>query len=57
MKKFNKNIIAGKTKVKILDDNKWYLVKEVHDTRNWVKVEGFGGSFQRVDILKYSNAN
>jgi hypothetical protein len=52
MRKFEKKIKIG-TKVEI--NEKWYVVKEVHDTRNWIKVSGLDGSFQRGHVAHFSN--
>ena len=53
MKKFNKLFKAGTTKVKI--NGRWYAVKEIHETRQWVEVVGLVGSFQRFHIEKFTN--
>lgn len=54
MKKFNKNIKIG-TKVKIAGFEEWFSVKEIHETRFWIKLNGVHGSFQHGHILKYTN--
>ncbi|MFV0576101.1 MAG: hypothetical protein ACK5NC_11910 [Vibrio sp.] len=55
MKKFNKLFIADKTKVQLPGEYGYRLVKEVHENRNWIKVEGLVGSFQRSHIISFSN--
>ena len=53
MKKFNILFKKG-TKV-LIEGIGWQVVKTVHHTRNWVELEGIAGSFQRGDVLKFSN--
>ena len=53
MRKFNRLFIAEKTKVKF--NGKWYLIKEVHETRKWVKLHGLEGSFQREHFTHCTN--
>lgn len=55
IKKFNKKIVANQTKVRLINDENWYLVKEVHESRNWIKIYDVCGSFQRDDIEKFTN--
>lgn len=53
MKKFDRRIKAG-TKV-LIGYWGWCVVEEVHETRNWVKIVGLVGSFQRSDIIRFTN--
>lgn len=53
MKKFDKRVVAG-TKV-LIEGYGWHIVKSVHDSRKWLQVESFNGSFQRGHVLKFSN--
>lgn len=55
MKKFNKLFVAGQTKVQLSGEYGFRLVKEVHETRNWIKVDGLCGSFQRGHIITFTN--
>lgn len=55
MKKFNKLFVAGQTKVQLSGEYGYRLVKEVHETRNWIKIEGLSGSFQRGHIISFTN--
>ena len=55
MKKFNSLFVAGQTKVQLPGEYGYRLVKEVHDTRNWIKVDGIEGSFQRDHINAFTN--
>ena len=52
MKKFNKLFKVG---TKVIISGEWYSVTEVHETRNWIKVDGLDGSFQRGHVAKFSN--
>lgn len=55
MKKFNNNFKIG-TKVMCDCCKEWHVIKEIHETRNWIKVEkGHGGSLQRNHVLKFTN--
>ncbi len=53
MRKFNQSFKIG-TKVKV-DGDVWSEVTRIHETKNWIQVKGYEGSFQRSDIIKYSN--
>jgi len=53
MRTFEKTIKIG-TRV-LLNIKEWATVSEIHETRKWVKVKEWKGSFQRNDILKYTN--
>ena len=55
MKKFNCLFIPKKTRVKIAGIRGWWLVESIHSTRNWIKIKGRCGSFQRVDIQNFTN--
>jgi len=52
MKTFSKKFKIG-TRVRVNGD--WRVVSEIHPTRNWVKLEGYSGSYQRGHIEKFSN--
>lgn len=56
MKKINNKIKIG-TKVMIagINDNNWVTVKSFHDTRKWLKVDGWQGDFQAGHIEKFTN--
>lgn len=56
MKKFDKSFKVGDN-VKFIFNNEAHIckIKEIHETRNWIKIEGFEGSFQRGDIKKMKN--
>lgn len=55
MKKFNKLFSVETTKVQIAGEYGFRKIKEIHETRNWVKIEGLEGSFQREDIIAFTN--
>jgi hypothetical protein len=55
MKKFNCLFIPKKTRVKIWGLRGWWLVDSIHPTRNWIKIRGRSGSFQRGHIKKFTN--
>jgi hypothetical protein len=46
-KQFEKSVKVG-DRVKYQD--KFYEVKRVHETRNWIELNGLEGSFQRCEI-------
>lgn len=58
MKKFDSRVRPG-TRVRLVgylggwDD--WLVVTSVHPSRKWIEVEGYLGSFQHGDVLKFSN--
>jgi hypothetical protein len=56
MKKFDKSFKVGDN-VKFSLDNEIHIckIKEIHETRNWIKIDGFEGSFQRGDVKKMKN--
>ena len=54
MKQFNKNV-SLETKVQLPGEYGYRNIKEIHDTRNWIKIEGIEGSFQIGHILGYTN--
>lgn len=55
MKKFDSRVKPG-TKVKLTGyRGGWVVVTSVHPTRKWIQVDGYLGSFQRGDVLKFSN--
>ena len=53
MKKFNKLFEIG-TNV-LLENGEWSYIYSINSNRNLVKVFGYGGEFQRIDIKKFSN--
>ncbi len=53
LERFDKRVRPG-TMV-LLENWGWRIVKTVHETRKWVEIEGLVGSFQRGDVLKFSN--
>lgn len=53
MKKFDKRVKPG-TKV-LVKNWGWKVVEEIHETRKWVRIVGLVGSFQREDVLKFTN--
>jgi len=53
MRIFNMSFQPEHTKVLINDE--WYVVSEVHDSRQWIKVHGSNELFQRNHISKFSN--
>jgi len=55
MIKFNKLFNTKTTRVKVGHLSKWFKVIEIHETRNWIKVNGLCGSFQRGHIVKFTN--
>jgi hypothetical protein len=54
MRKFGMRLKAG-TKVKVQGYDNWLEIEWVHETRNWVKIVGYEGLWQRNHITKYSN--
>lgn len=55
MKKFNKLFSVEKTKVRVAGEYGFRNIKEIHEGRKWIKVEGLKGSFQRDDIITFTN--
>lgn len=55
MKKFNRLFIAGQTQVQVSGVEGWRLIKEIHVTRNWIRIEGIEGLFQRDHVTKFTN--
>jgi len=53
MLKFDKRIKPG-TKV-LVKNWGWKVVEEIHETRKWIRIVGLVGSFQRDDVLKFTN--
>jgi len=53
MKKFNQKYNTETTYAKI--NGEWRKVKEIDETRQWIKVHGVEGSFQRGHVEKFSN--
>ena len=54
MKKFNKLFAAG-TLVRVHGENEHRRIKEVHSSRNCIKVEGVAGWLQRGHIVSFTN--
>ncbi len=52
MKRFNKTVKTG-TNVRI--NGKWYKVSTIHESRQWIEVEGLTGSFQVGHVNKVTN--
>jgi hypothetical protein len=50
MKKFDRHFKIG---TQVLINETWCKIIEIHETRNWVKVDKWAGFFQRGHILKY----
>lgn len=57
MKKFNSLFKAGETKVKVSGEYGFRTIKSVHDTRQRIEIDGLMGSFQRDDIIEFTNKN
>lgn len=55
MRRFSKLYEVNKTRVKIIGDEKWYLVKEISDNCYHIKIADYVGSFQRGHIIKFTN--
>jgi hypothetical protein len=55
MKKFNSTFCVETTKVQMAGEYGFRRIKEIHETKNWIKVEGYEGSFQRGDIIAFTN--
>lgn len=55
MYKFNKLVKVG-TWV-LLDNQGWAQVTEINDTRKWIKVDGWLGSFQAGHVTRFTNTN
>ena len=56
LKKVNKKIEVGSiVQFGELFKGKWFEVKEIASSRCWIKVKGLEGSFQAVDITKWTN--
>lgn len=51
MKKFNATWKVGDL-VKIIGSDTIARINEIHETRNWIKLEGIGGSFQWAHVKK-----
>jgi hypothetical protein len=48
--KFNADFRVG---TKVLISEYWCKVTEIHESRQWIKVDKLEGSFQRADVLQY----
>jgi len=55
MTKFSKSFVANKTRVVVFGHAVSSVVTEIHETRNWIKVQGLMGSFQRGHIQSFTN--
>ena len=53
LEKFDKRVVPG-TMV-LLGYWGWHVVKTVHETRKWIEIDGLVGSFQRRDVLRFTN--
>lgn len=53
LEKFDRRVVPG-TKV-LIDYWGWRVVKEIHETRKWIEIDGLVGSFQRGHVLKFTN--
>ena len=53
LEKFDKRFKPG-TKV-LVKNWGWKVVEEIHETRKWIRIVGLVGSFQRGDVLKFTN--
>jgi len=54
MKKFDKRFSVDTLAMRE-DENVFRKITSIHETRNWVTLEGLGGSFQRGHISKFTN--
>ena len=54
MKKFDKRFSVGTLAMRE-DENVFRKITSIHETRNWITLEGLGGSFQRGHISKFTN--
>jgi hypothetical protein len=48
--KFNADFRIG---TKVLIGDTWCKVTEIHENRQWIKVDKISGSFQRAHVLQY----
>ncbi len=56
MKKFNKLFVAKKTKVKIISLRGWWLVEKIIEPdREWIKIQGRFGLYNRGLIERFTN--
>lgn len=56
MKKFNSSFRIGtKVLINFNGEKLWVHITEINDVRNNIKVYGWLGSFQRNDVIKFSN--
>ncbi len=53
MLKFDKRVKIGT--LVLVKNWGWKVVEEIHPTRKWVRIVGLVGSFQRSDVLKFTN--
>lgn len=59
MEKFDSRFNTKTTLVMIQGDPDGKVLRkvtEIHETRNWIKVEDLMGSFQRSDVIDFTNA-
>ena len=54
MKKFDKRFSVGTFAMRE-DEKVFRKVSSIHETRQWITLEGLGGSFQRGHISKFTN--
>jgi hypothetical protein len=52
MKKFTESMKVG---TEVIFAGSTYAVKEVHESRNWIKLDGLEGSFQVDDVVVARN--
>lgn len=55
MNKFEKRFKLG-TMVLLQGLKEWCRITEIHETRNWIKVDGWMGSFQRAHVIRFTNS-
>ena len=56
MKKFNK-LFTENTKVQIAGEYGYRSIVGINSSRTFAKITGLTGSYQRQDILKFTNSN
>ena len=55
MRKFGKLYKVGSWVRTTTSDDEWFKIKEIHETRNSIKLETLEGSFQVGHIVQLSN--
>lgn len=53
MKKFSKNFVVG---TDVLINGQWCKITEIHETKQWIKVDSLAGSFQRNHVTSFKKA-